>query len=215
MHLCIRMKQTIEIKRNAHYYVQETIHSAKHILFVIHGYGQLAEEFIQEFNALKEESILVIAPEAISKFYNKDRKAVANWMTSHERLDEINDYVLYLNAVREKIIQDYGVLPFSVLGFSQGVSTALRWVCNSALQPSSFYACSGSIPPELERQDFVSLSNSLIFYYYGNRDRLLLPEHARKQIEILKCFELVIKEREYEGRHEVSLEAQQDIITSI
>ena len=215
MHLCNWMKQTIEIKRKAHYYVQEPVRSIKHILFVIHGYAQLAEEFIQEFNALKEESILVIAPEAISKFYNRDRKAVANWMTSHERLDEINDYVLFLNAVREKIIQDYGVLPFSVLGFSQGVSTALRWVCSSALQPISFYACSGSIPPELDKQDFVSLSNSLIYYYYGNRDRLLLPENARNQIETLKSFKLVIKEREYEGRHEVSLETQQDIIASI
>jgi len=211
LHLCAEMRHTVEIKRKAHYYTQKPAKEPRSILYVLHGYGQLAEEFIKEFHFLRESSTIVVAPEAISKFYNKERKAVANWMTSHERIDEIDDYINFLNSVHEEIRSQHEKLPIAVLGFSQGVSTAFRWMCESKLDVDVVFTCSGTIPPELTLSDFSSLKETPCYYYFGNRDKLLLPEKALKQIELLRNVGLNITQCEYEGRHEISEITAKDI----
>ncbi len=205
------MKHTLEILRRAHYHTQRPQKEVRSIVFVIHGYGQLANEFIEDFSFLKESSTLVVAPEAISKFYNKEKKAVANWMTSHERLDEIEDYINYLNQLEKEIQSVYGVLPTAILGFSQGVSTALRWICARRVKFNFFYACSGSIPPELHRSSFDGIRENQFFYYYGNADRLLTTENAKKQLQLLESFDLGIKAVAFEGRHEISQLTKDDL----
>lgn len=198
------MKHKIEIKRTAHYYVQEPIEEVSSVLFVIHGYAQLAEEFLLGFEQLKNSSVLVIAPEAISKFYNKERRAVTSWMTAHERLDEIHDHVRYLNELYTVVNERYPDLPFSVLGFSQGVSTMFRWLKQTTFDIKSVFACSGTIPPELNHEDVLHLKETEVYYYFGDRDRLLSPENARKQIEFLEKLGIKVTSKEYNGRHEIS-----------
>ena len=200
------MKKSIEIKRTAHYYLQHPKQPITSLLFVIHGYAQLAEDFLNDFISLKESNVLVVAPEAPSKFYNKEKKPVANWMTSYEREDEITDYINYLNQLYLTISLDYSNLPINVLGFSQGVSTLLRWITNSSIQPQQVHLCSGSIPLELTEKNFASLLASTFFYYYGSDDRLLKEAVALKQIDFLKSLASNVKFVPFSGRHEVSKE---------
>lgn len=197
------MKQSLTIKRTAHYHLQIPKGEIKSIVFVIHGYAQLAEEFIREFEELKEINALVVAPEALSKFYNKERKPVANWMTSHEREDEIKDYINYLNELSQHIFQKFGVLPIATLGFSQGVSTLMRWLAQINFQINEVHLCSGSIPPELKKDDLTHLNQTKFNYYYGNQDRLLKPEKASKEVERILTLVEESKYFPFEGRHEV------------
>jgi len=200
------MKKSISISKTAHYYIQEPELQIEKVLFVIHGYAQLASDFINEFESLKSSAILVVAPEALSKFYNKARKPVANWMTSHEREDEIEDYINYLMALEEEIFNEYGKLEKSALGFSQGVSTLFRWLIASKYKSTQIFACSGSIPPELTTSDVSTIKSSIINYSYGDNDGLQSIESARKQINFLKSLSLNVIEQQYIGGHEVSEE---------
>src|SRR5712691_3738407 len=74
------------------------------VWFVCHGYGQLAGRFLRHFEPLAGGTRLLVAPEALSRFYVEDttvpareRKVGATWMTREDRLSEIDDYVRYLD----------------------------------------------------------------------------------------------------------------------
>jgi predicted esterase len=206
------MKKSITVQRQAHYYLSSPTKPVRSILFVLHGYAQLAGEFINEFHYLQDSSTLVVAPEALSKFYNRERKAVANWMTSHERIDEIEDYVNYLNQLYQKITSSNLNVAVGVLGFSQGVSTLFRWLCHTPNKATVIFACSGSIPPELNEKDFSGLSDARIFYFYGSQDRLLPVDKAQEQVTVLKRFHTgKVSPIEFAGRHIVSEETHQCI----
>ena len=130
--------------RTAHYYSLNPTKGIKAVLIVIHGYAQAAEEFIQQFSHLAEEGILVVAPEGLSKFYGKSRLAVASWMTSMHREDEIKDYNLFIESVYSDT-KSIKVDKIAVLGFSQGVSTMLRWCSYTELKELKVFAASYDI----------------------------------------------------------------------
>ena len=204
------MRKKIIVSRTAHYYLQLPEKNIQRILFVLHGYAQKASDFIKEFDFLKSTDCLVVAPEALSKFYNKKGEAVANWMTVHQRLDEIDDYVGYLNQLRDEIVQEYGNLATAALGFSQGTSTLMRWCMKSKLPMTHLYLCSGSIPPELDRSN-VSHFEGNILYYYGDEDKLLPLEKVQLQLEALSALGLSYESKGYSGRHEISEVCKKDL----
>lgn len=199
------MKQSISIKRTAHYHLQlPDNQNPIAVLYVIHGYAQLASEFIADFKPLKESNILVVAPEGLSKFYNKERKPVASWMTSHERLNEIDDYISYLNQLHEIITNQFNPARIMILGFSQGVSTAFRWFSSLKEKELTLYACSGTIPPELDKKDFLDKKDAKVNYYYGSIDKLLSLDKAKEQLKKIEDLNLRCEAFPFDGRHEIS-----------
>src|SRR4051812_7128633 len=78
----------------------------KLVWIVAHGYGFLAEFFIEKFEELDPEEHFVIVPEALNRFYLKDMsgRAGASWMTTEDRENEIKDYISYLDNVYETLI---------------------------------------------------------------------------------------------------------------
>src|SRR2546425_9676771 len=77
---------------------------------VCHGSGQLAARSLRHFEPLADGTRLVVAPEALSRFYledttvpAKERKVGATWMTRENRLSEIDDYVRYLDALHAEV----------------------------------------------------------------------------------------------------------------
>lgn len=199
------MKKTIIVERTAHYHILKPEGEVQHILFALHGYAQLAKDFIEDFKPLIQSNFLVVAPEGLSKFYNKHREVSASWMTSHEREDEIKDYLNYLNKLYLSIQSDYPKAQINLLGFSQGVSTAFRWAAQLNDKTNfNLYACSGSVPPELSKADFNAKGVEKVHYYYGDDDKLLPIEKAKTQIEMIKGLGLEVVGHPFEGRHEVS-----------
>ena len=84
----------IKFPRTAHYYtLQPPAPHHRQLLLVLHGYGQLASRFIYKFDQL-DPSYWVVAPEGFSRFYWKgvSGPAGASWLTTPDRLSEIEDY---------------------------------------------------------------------------------------------------------------------------
>ena len=115
----------------------ETQNEDKHptkIIYVLHGYGQLAKFFIRKFNALADD-YLIVAPEGMHRFYlnGSSGKVGASWMTKEAREIDIKDNIDWLNALDKKISSKHQINERILLGFSQGGATAIRWKMNSQL----------------------------------------------------------------------------------
>lgn len=200
------MKHTLEITKRAHYYHKKAQGSSKGILIVIHGYAQLASDFIEEFENLTEFGYEIFAPEALSKFYNKERTPVTTWMTSHEREDEISDYVNYLETFKKEITKEFKNLPLFLVGFSQGVSTLLRWYASSSTIAAEIHLLAGSIPEELNQLNANRLDAGQYFYYYGTKDRLVRQPQIDIYLKKLEEIGIEATFNSFEGRHEVPSE---------
>src|SRR2546425_7420836 len=87
----------LPVTRTARYFtLGESSPGVGEVWFVCHGYGQLAGRFLRHFEPLADGTRLVVAPEALSRFYledttvpAKERKVGATWMTRENRLSEI------------------------------------------------------------------------------------------------------------------------------
>lgn len=161
---------------------------------VLHGYGQLAGRFIRHFRAIATPHRTVVAPEALNRFYlagpggtrsHAEAPVGATWMTREDRDREVADQHAYLDAVLAAVSPAGPPRRLVVLGFSQGVATAVRWVVRSRHAVDRVIAWAGSLPAELEPSAAAPLSGRLTMVA-GRADELLTPqriesEHARLQ----------------------------------
>ena len=130
------------------------------VWFVLHGYGQLAGQFVRFFSDLASPQRLIVAPEAMNRFYllgvdsapASERPVGATWMTREDRASEIADYVEYLDTLHEEITSGSGRVGTKVvvLGFSQGAATATRWIAHGRSSIDRLILWGGLIPPDTD-----------------------------------------------------------------
>lgn len=179
----------------------------KNVWIVFHGMGYLSKYFIKYFSELNKDENYIIAPQAPSKYYqDKNFKHVgASWLTRENTAAETKNILNYVDAVVEKEIS--GNLPnFIVLGYSQGVSIATRWVASRKIQCDKLILHSGAVPNELMPADFEFLKESAqVIYLYGDKDQYITE--AKKTEESLKSKQLFkdhLSIEVFEGIHEVN-----------
>lgn len=178
----------------------------KNVWIVFHGMGYLSRYFIRYFSDLDPEENYIIAPQAPSKYYqNKTFNRVgASWLTKENTTAETENILRYIDAIYEKEIQERDA-NLIVLGYSQGVSIAARWVARRKIQCAMLILHSGGIPNELKPGDFAFLEpRTKVVYLYGNRDEYITE--ARKTEEQLKgsnLFKERLEVRVFEGTHQV------------
>lgn len=152
--------------------------------FVLHGYGQQAADFLATCAALDDGHRLVVAPEALSRFYNAGNGSMANatvgasWMTREDRDHEIADYLRYLDTLLGALTGGRPAAPpVHVLGFSQGTATASRWVAAGRVQAARLVAWGGVIAPELDlRSPDAPLRRTRVQLVVGSRDQFATEE---------------------------------------
>ena len=123
---------------------------------VLHGLGQLASVFIKYFQSIATPSRLIVAPEALNRYYvapgasgrTQDAKVGATWMTRMDRENEIADYVDFLDAVYREAAA--GASRVTALGFSQGVATTCRWFATGRSRIDRLIAWAGQLPPDVD-----------------------------------------------------------------
>jgi hypothetical protein len=148
----------LKVERTARYWTLGTPESAEEVWLVLHGYKQLARRFIRRFKPIDNGLRLIVAPEALSRFYvsqEQGRHGVASvvgatWMTREDRLNEIRDYVGYLDQLVVRIEGETGKVPLTVVGFSQGVATAARWAISGSRAPSRLILWGDFSPPDID-----------------------------------------------------------------
>ena len=77
-------EHNIKIEKTARYYSLGDFNEKTEAVWIVcHGYAQLASDFIKDFEPLANETTVIIAPEALSRFYTKGffGKVGATWMT--------------------------------------------------------------------------------------------------------------------------------------
>ena len=145
------------VRRTARYCTLGTGADARSVWYVLHGYRQLAERFIGKFRALESPGRLIVAPEALNRFYIDDARDLtphgpdspvgATWMTRHDREAEIEDYVAYLDDLDAALDLGPDVRRI-VLGFSQGAATAARWATRGRVRADRLVLWSGLLPSD-------------------------------------------------------------------
>ena len=206
------IKQNISVSKTARYYLSREIsENIKSVWFVLHGYGQLAEDFIRNFEAISNDYTLIVAPEALNRFYWKGfgGRIGATWMTKEDRLNEIKDYINFLNMVYSEVMCNFSTKPtkISVLGFSQGAATACRWVVDSGIKFDQLILWGGTIPPDInnkESEKILEASNLAIVI--GDKDEFIDENLIDREIKHLDENKLIYKLIRFNGKHEIKPE---------
>lgn len=124
---------------------------------MLHGIGQLAGDFIEYFAVLDDGRHVVVAPEALNRYYTQpisipsaDRHVGATWMTKEYRDAEIADYVRYLDLLHAELLAAHRPSRTIVVGFSQGGATAARWAVQGGAAIHSLILWGAMLPPDVD-----------------------------------------------------------------
>ena len=187
---------------------------AEELWLVCHGYGQLAARFIRRFGVLDNGRRLIVAPEALSRFYlsggtgphSEEDKVGASWMTREERDAEIADQVTFLDLVRERVLAgaEAARLRVVALGFSQGAATVCRWAARTAVPPDAVILWGSGVPSDLfEGEGRTGLARATLTIVVGKSDPIASGDRVQVHRERLDAAGLVYRFLSYEGGHEI------------
>lgn len=193
------------------------------VWFVLHGYRQLARRFLRRFTGLDDGTRLLVAPEALNRFYvgreegrhGPDSLVGGAWMTREDRDHEIRDYVAYLDRLGRHVLDDVGrpgpgaasgrSPRVTVLGFSQGLQTAARWVVLGSLKPPDRLVLWGDyLPPDLDMERAARRLRGVdTVFVVGEDDPSRREELAREQAERLAEWSVEHRFVTHPGGHEL------------
>lgn len=197
----------LSVPRSARYFTLGTVANARDIWFVCHGYGQLAARFLERFRAIDTEGRAVVAPEALSRFYLTDRPAErrvgASWMTREDRLNEITDYLAYLDLVYKAEVPPRARV--TALGFSQGCATACRWTALGSAHIDRLIVWGGEVPPDLDLSGRAAerLRAARLTLVYGSRDEFFTPKVVAATESRLRGHDISYDVVSFDGGHEI------------
>ena len=196
----------IPVNKSARYFVlkPKTKHLA--LVYALHGYGQLGPYFVKQFQALADQGVVVVAPEGLHRFYinGYSGRVGASWMTKEDRETDIKDYLNYLNVFHQEIQQEYRDLPLHLLGFSQGVATACRWIGTSDIDFQSLILYASVFPNdfdfEVNRERLTKMKRIIA---YGDKDQFSPEETIEEKINWLKKKNVEPELIRFKGGHEI------------
>ncbi|WP_419211142.1 alpha/beta hydrolase [Maribacter sp. X9] len=201
---------------NTYETLNELTQKTKNIWIVFHGIGFLSRFFLRYFDELNADENYMIAPQAPSKYYlNGEYKHVgASWLTKENTVLETENLINYINAVlaEEKIPGERSII---VLGFSQGVSIAMRYLAKTQFKCQKLVLYAGGIPNELKKSDFGFLIEykTEIMSIVGDADEYLTPERLKNEHEkLVALFGDTYEELTFKGGHEVKKEIINNLV---
>lgn len=191
---------------NSYSTLNEYTEDTKNVWFVCHGMGYLSRFFIRYFKGLNPAENYIIAPQAQSKYYltNAYKHIGASWLTREHTPEEIENIMRYFDAVFEKE-QLSKAQNLIVLGYSQGVSVAMRYLAKRKIQCSQLILHSGGIPKELTRDDF-KFFNGEVKLIYGTKDEYLNDARMTQETTIANTlFPNNLTSIPFDGGHVVNV----------
>jgi predicted esterase len=196
----------ITTPRSARYYTAAGAGPVREVWVVLHGFSMLARTFVRWFRPAVAPGRLLVAPEALNRYYTKPRetKVGATWMTSEDREAEIRDYVAYLDRVLADVREIHAAhgAPVQVHGFSQGTATAARWVAFGEARPARLVLWAGGVPPDLDLTVYgARLHAARLTLVLGDRDEFISEEVVTRELERLQGAGLRPDVRRFSGGH--------------
>jgi predicted esterase len=201
----------IAVTRTARYFVLgEPSPGIDDVWFVCHGYGQLASDFIREFESISAPNRLIVAPEALNRYYistapefhGPDSEVGATWMTRVDREREITDYVRYLDDLYSEIMKMVGKCRVTVLGFSQGGATANRWLTRGSSRADRLLMWGAFLPADADLSDAASFFRTVdLTLVYGTRDKFADAGMIAKYLSVLTTHSIPHNVITFDGGH--------------
>ena len=187
----------------------------KNVWFVCHGIGYLSRYFLKYFDELNSDENYIIAPQAHSKYYlgSAYKHVGSSWLTKENTAVEIENVMHYFDAVleAEKLPK---TISFILLGYSQGVSVAARYLAKRKLKCDQLVLLAGGIPKELGVQDFKFLKGKTkVSFIYGNQDEyvstIFMVDAKQRFYDLFGNDAQIIT---FEGKHEVPKELINELV---
>jgi predicted esterase len=189
----------IEVRRSARFLTLGELNlDVNDVWIVCHGYGQLASDFIREFEVIEAPQRLIVAPEALNRYYistapgfhGAESRVGATWMTREDREAEIKDYVEYLDDLYASLFAqlDRAKCRVTVVGFSQGGATATRWLMHGDARADRLILWGSLLPSDADLSQAAMLSSRVaLAVVYGKRDQYADPAIIAEQEKIMKA----------------------------
>jgi predicted esterase len=208
--------QYLEVRRTARYVtLGDASDRIREVWIVVHGYGQLAGNFIGPFADLDDGTRLIVAPEALNRYYlvppsagpTAERPVGATWMTREDRDHEIADYVAYLDDLLEHVMRplDHARVAVRALGFSQGVATVVRWVVRGRVRVDELICWAGSTPPDVDPLTLAQvLDGAPVRFVVGSRDELAPESVIAREEQRLRASGVSLTLTRFDGGHTLS-----------
>ena len=198
----------IRAEKTGHFFMYGTITEQTQFVWIcLHGYGGLGKYFIRHFEFLDPVKNLIIVPEGLNRYYSDENheRSAANWMTREDLLDEIADYVLFLEALRTKLTWDkHPDIKVIYLGFSQGVTTLIRWL--ATLKPKVDYLLmwAGNIPDDLPYEHLRSYFEKINAHFFiGDKDEYLKQEEIPVFMSLIEKSGMQPRLHTFDGDHRI------------
>jgi acetyl esterase/lipase len=124
-------------------------------------------------------------------------------MTREERLEEISDYIRYLDLLHDRIFENVprAQVKLRVLGYSQGVATSTRWAVSGKGDIDQLVIWGSPLPHDLDDAGIARLARMRLTVVGGSRDRFLTDEHREEQASLLRRHHVPFEEKRFEGGH--------------
>jgi predicted esterase len=205
----------IKVQRTARYYtIGEPRDETREVWFVCHGYNQLAGDFIREFETIAADTRVIVAPEALSRYYlatepgfhSAESKIGATWMTRADRDLEIADYVAYLDDLYDEIFTRVrrAEVSVTVVGFSQGGATANRWLTRGRARADRLIMWGALLATDSDLNHAATFFRDVkLTIVYGKRDQFadegMIASYEKLLRETNVPYELVT----FDGGHRI------------
>ena len=208
----------LEVPRSARYaLLGEPGQGVRSLWIVLHGYRQLASRFIRRFRGIATPERLVVAPEALNRFYvgdppgrhGPDSRVGGTWMTREDRDTEITDYVRYLDLLHDHLQESLPApVPVVALGFSQGCHTVSRWAAHGRTRPAAVVLWGEVLPADLSAGGVgPGLLGSRLISVQGREDGFINPVRLAEEEERARSLGLRVERRWHTLGHVVEPEA--------
>ena len=212
--------RSIRVRKTARYHLLGEVDSWSELWLCLHGYAQDASRFLAEFAPLQGAGRLLVAPEGLSRFYQRGSsgRVGASWMTSVEREAEIDDYVAYLEALLTELGVDPGAgrdgaRTNNLVGFSQGAHTAARFAVRARRPPERLVLWGGDFPADLDpAQARRALGSTRVQVVIGDSDQYLPAEKVQAIAADLESLRIDAELRRFEGGHHLSAGVLADLL---
>lgn len=207
----------LTVERTARYFTIEPADgvAVREVWFGLHGYAQLAEKFLRVFERLDDGARLIVAPEALARFYLHPNPPPtgaghigASWMTREDRLSEIADNVAYLDALARHVFRRFPreTVTLRVLGFSQGALAAARWAAQGTTRVDQLVLWGGALPPELDVTAASALARLSVLLVWGEQDPYYDPAKVAHDEKRLTDAGVACRAVTFAGGHQVKRE---------
>lgn len=196
----------IQTARTGRYHTLGDLARAGEVWFLLHGYGQTAADFLASCAELASPARVLVAPEALSRFYLRAGTGPvgASWMTREEREHEIADTLAWLDRVATALHDPARPRRCAVMGFSQGAAAACRWAALGHTRLERVVLWGGGVPPDLDLAGArARLGGMRVHLVRGLRDEAWDERHLLDDSRRLAEHGIAHDSHPFDGGHEV------------